>query len=262
MKVPYIVKFSIFFSFVTMASLPSNGQKSTPPKPVHAQTGQYYLGTSDNQKHCPGAYFIYIDQKRKTGGIFDIAHMQEFDQFEITSDGGISFNWSQLADLKYHFDGKLNPGKLSGDVSELNSASSKLVFACKIEAERVAAANEHAMPRPYYAHFSNEDYSEEAGDLLGMDLRFFATDSGNKGVITFYEGYWDEPIMVTMAITDVKVKTQQVYFSAVTPKGTTNYLLKLTTTGAVLHRTNAGPDYANVGIKLKKVTQALPMIFW
>ena len=46
---------------------------------------------------------------------------------------------------------------------------------------------------------------DESGDLTGVEILFLSTSSGIRGMIVFYEGYWNEPVFTPLALSKIEM---------------------------------------------------------
>jgi hypothetical protein len=53
------------------------------------------------------------------------------------------------------------------------------------------------------AKFSNVEYLEDAGDLVGCELLIFHVTGRPSGIVVFYVGYWGEPIYTSLPLLNV-----------------------------------------------------------
>ena len=110
------------------------------------------------------------------------------------------------------------------------------------------------------ARYSNAAYVSEGGDPTGVDIRFFSTSKGTEGMITFYEGYWDEPVDTPLALSQIEVGKGTIRFAAETPKGLIHYHLRLTSAGGLFNRDDKAKE-GEKDIPLKK-GRLLPVVGW
>ena len=226
-------------------------------------SGRFFFGTSQEAKHCPSAWLLYLDKEHNSGGIFVVAGLEKFTKFEMRENGTLLFQWTELGDKNYSFDGTLKAGEVAGEVQLVDVHSGTAKYACDMTATELPSQT--VSPTPEHpvlaARYSNADYASEGGDPTGVDIRFFSTSKGTEGMITFYEGYWDEPVDTPLALSQIEVGKGVVRFAAETPQGLIHYHLRLTPTGGLFNR----DDKAQQGekdIPLKKVRKLLPMVGW
>jgi hypothetical protein len=197
--------------------------------------GEFFFGTSQDVEHCPSAWLIYLDTGRHDGGIFVVAGMEKFSKFEQRADGTLLFQWSGLGDKNYQFIGTLKASELAGEIQLTDVRSGAGKFACDMIATKLSSPADPDHPA-LAARYSNAAYASEGGDPTGVDIRFFSTNKGTAGMITFHEGYWDEPVDTPLALSQIEVGKGTVKFAAETPKGFIHYHLRLTAVGALFNR--------------------------
>jgi hypothetical protein len=230
----------------------------------HLALGNFFFGTSQEQNamHCASAWLLYLDKAHHSGQIFDFAGMENFSEFEMGEDGTAVFQWKGFGDVSYRFSGTLKSEGLAGDVQRIDPHSGNTKYLCAITAAQLPPQNADAnlKHQTLPGRYSNVIYSDEGGDLVGVDIRFFSTSTGMTGMIIFYEGYWDEPVYTPLALSKIEMDGRTIRFSAQTPSGIARYHLLLTPTGALFNRDDPAPEATGKDIRLKKIQPALPAL--
>ncbi|WP_263357973.1 hypothetical protein [Acidicapsa ligni] len=225
--------------------------------------GQFFFGTSQDVKYCPSAWLLYFDKAHNSGGVFVVASMEKFSRLELGEGGAVLVQWAGLGDKNYRFKGTLKSEELAGEVQLVDTRSGSSKYVCEVAATKLPPQNARANPEHQVvaSRYSNTAYSNEGGDLTGVDIRFFSTGKGTEGMITFHEGYWDEPVNTPLVLSQIEMDKKTIRFAADTPNGVTHYHLVPTLTGALFNR----DDMARTGgkdIRLKKMPTVLPAIGW
>lgn len=226
-------------------------------------SGQFFFGTSQEVKRCPNAWLLYLDKEHHNGGVFVVTGMEKFSKLELGRDDALLFQWSGLGDRNYRFSGTLKANELSGEVQLVDVGSNTANHLCDIAARELAPQTARSTPEHQVlaARYSNEAYASEGGDPTGVDIRFFSTGNGFEGMITFYEGYWDEPIDTPLALSLIEVGKGTIQFAAETPRGLIHYHLRLTAAGALFNRDDKAQE-GEKDIPLKKGRTPLPAVGW
>jgi hypothetical protein len=248
----------LFLAVTAMGQVPRNTLGNRPA------SGRFYFGTSQNQKHCPSAWLLYLDKEHNTGGIFDVPAMENFEKLELSEDGTLLFQWCGLGDNNYRFNGTLKADRLVGEVQLIEARSGSTKYLCDMVATALSSQYAHGNPERQVlaGRFSNTTYSSEGGDLNGVDARFFSTSEGTKGMIVFYGDSWDEPLYTPLALTQIEADKGTIRFAAETPNGLVHYHLRLTHIGGLLNRDDVAQKDGVKNIPLKKSLLVLPAIFW
>jgi hypothetical protein len=232
----------------------------------HSDSWSYFFGTSQEQnaKHCPSAWLIYLDKEHHIGEIFVVAGMERFSKFDLGEDETLTFQWKKLGDTNYRFSGTLKSDELAGDIQLINARSGNTKYLCEITAAQFPPQNAQANPEHNVlpGRFSNETYVNESGDLIGVDIRFFSTSQGMKGMIVFYEGYWDEPTFTPLALSQIEINKGVIHFTAEMPSGVAHYHLRPTPTGAFFTRDDVPHEMDDKEIRLRKYRDVLPAVVY
>jgi hypothetical protein len=69
----------------------------------------------------------------------------------------------------------------------------------------VAQGSSHAGTKARNHIYSNVEYNEEGGDLLGYEIEFIANGPRVTGVLRIYQGGCGEPVPLTGELTDGKI---------------------------------------------------------
>ncbi len=241
--------------------VPMNGGAQTASR-THSDSGRFFFGTSQEQnaKHCSSAWLLYLDKDNHNGEIFVVASMEKFTKFELGEDGTLVLQWS-VGDEKYQFNGTLKSEELNGDI-QLNTRSGNTEYLCEITTTELPAQNAPTKSKPQVSpsRYSNVYYVNESGDLIGVDIRFFSTSRGTQGMIVFYEGYWDEPVDMPLALSQIKMDKGTIRFATETPNGIAHYHLLLTSTGGIFNRDDVPHEKGDKGISIRKKRTVLPAI--
>jgi hypothetical protein len=227
-----------------------------------SDSGKFFLGSSQDPEHCANAWLLYLDKENRNGEIFVVAGMNWFSDFELAEDGTLTFQWTGLGDKNYRFNGTLKSDEIAGDIQLVDSRSGKTEYLCEMTASKLPAQNVHANPEHQVlpSRYSNVYYSDEGGDLVGFDIRFFSTSKGTQGMIVFYEDSWDEPVYTPLALSQIEMVKGTIRFAARTPNGVAHYHLLTTPTGALFNRDDVAQENRRKDILLKRHRTVLPAL--
>jgi hypothetical protein len=225
---------------------------------------QYFFGSSQDVQQCASAWLLYLDREHDNGGVFVVANMEQFSKLELARDGRLLFEWSGFGNLHYRFNGALKTSEIAGEVQLVDPRSHLTKHLCSVTATELPPQEAGATPAQQEspARYSNMGYSSEGGDLTGVEIYFFSTPEGTQGMITFYEGYWREPVDTPLLLSEIEIGRGRIRFSAKTPRGVGRYHLILGPRGALFGRDDVAPEERGVDILLKKTPSVLPPITW
>jgi hypothetical protein len=225
---------------------------------------RFFLGTSQDARHCSGAFFVYLDKHRNTGGIFIVSQMDKFRSLNFGDSGDMQFEWTDLGDVNYQFSGHFTPDGFSGDISQQSPKTHTVSYLCELSATELiighalsSSANEIALSR-----FTNQGYSNEGGDPTGVDIRFFPLKHGTAGMITFYAGYWDEPMFAPLVLSNIEKKGSVIHFDAAVRDGLRHYQLVVNAKGGLFCRDDQNSAKKRSCTSLHSDNHVLPIIDW
>jgi|SRR5882672_2407332 len=109
--------------------------------------------------------------------------------------------------------------------------------------------------------YSNSRYVEESGDPAGAELILFLTGGQSAGLVKFNESYWNEPPLVPLALSTVRIiSNQKLEFELRLGDGKTGRYT-LTRQGRTLLLERVDVDTAPGAFKLPKQRDLLPQSF-
>ena len=187
--------------------------------------------------------------------------MVKFSELNLKEDGSLTFQTEELSIGSYRFSGTLKAGELTGWIDLVAAGSDKRKYSGNMTAVQVTSENAQASSAHQVSpgRYSNVFYSDGGGDLVGVDIRFFSTTTGTKGMIVFYDDYFGGPSFTPLALSHIEMDNQGVIqFQTESPDGIARYHLQITPKGALLNRGDEPQDKA---IPLKKSRTALPSIW-
>jgi hypothetical protein len=228
-----------------------------PPGP-----GRFFFGRSSRVVNdCPTAWLLYLGGHRGNAGLFVVASMERFSKYEVGGNGSAYFEWSGLG-IDYRFDGTVIASQIEGKIQVVDRRSRVATYLCSITAAELPLQPTRANPGPGVGpdRYSNIGYSDWAGDLTGVDIRFFSTSQGTQGMITFYQSYWFEPTNRPLVLSRIEVDGRRIRFAVETPDGVGRYHLLLTPTGALFGRDDVAPEDRGKDVPLKRTPDALPSL--
>lgn len=227
-------------------------------------SASYFWGTSDDAQHCGGAFLLYLDQSRNTGGIFIVTKMEKFRSLTFGNSGDLQFEWTSLGDVNYRFSGHFTQEGFSGDISQEKPKTHEESYLCELSATRLILKNElmGARSQINFSRFTNEGYSSDGGDPTGVDIRFLSTKNGTVGMITFYAGLWDEPMFTPLVLTNIQRNGSVIRFDARVSDGLRHYRLTVNARGGLFCRVEQDSQEKHSCTPLRTDRHVLPLIDW
>jgi len=219
--------------------------------PENSGSRHFYLGTSRDAKLGTLAWLFCIDKEHHTGQIFVAPRMIGFSEFILGEDETLTFQSLDFFGKKYRFSGTLKFQEITGDMQLTDAKSGNPKDEWRLTAAQLSGQN----PGPGQVtpgRYSNVNYSAEGGDLTGVDIRFFSTNTGTTGMIVFYESYWGESTFTPLAFSRVETSEGAIKFDVETPNGVARYQVRTTATGGVFNRDDVAHEKGERPIVLKR----------
>ena len=220
--------------------------------------GAWFFGTTAEPVFGSVGWLIHFEDAYRQGEMYVPPGMRRFAKVVVGGGGRVSFETEDVVGNTYTFEGGLNKGELTGEMRLVDTKSRKVVsytwrlVASELPAQRggqVAAGD--VGPGRYY----NVYYSEEGGDLIGVDIRLLTTAKGMQGMMVFYGDSWGEPLFTPLALSGVAATAKGIEFEYNAADGRARYYLRNTPKGVVFGKEGqSAGDYV-----LKRSRAALSM---
>lgn len=114
--------------------------------------------------HCPNAWLLYIGGERGNTGLFVVASMERFSDYEVGGNGRAYVEWSGLG-VDYRFDGTVSASQIDGKIQVVDRRSRVTTYFCSITAAGLPPQPARANPGPGLYHLIRTP----SGALFGRD---------------------------------------------------------------------------------------------
>jgi len=236
---------------------PGHGQALAKPELGLRCPGELFFGHSEDVEETLG-WLICLDQISKTGTIYEPPGMLRLRVDHWDEHGQLRFKSLPFADENtyYSFDGKSDGQTLSGKLERIRGTTSTTEKIYEIEAARMADRGKSTRLRTRY---SNIEYVEQAGELLGAEVILFRESSQIRGVITFYGHYWGQFTYSPLLLTKVSEEgTNRIGFVLHSRLGSRTFSMTLSREAAILSPKHLESWEEPSRLFLKKVESSLP----
>jgi hypothetical protein len=197
----------------------------------------YYYGVSKDG-FGQRAWFLQFDSEKKTGFFYLPPGLRKISQITVGVTGQVSFRTGGvIGGVLYNFSGQFNQNNLRGVIktTRLGRKTSENLNETEVSFEKIDMRNLlMAQPSPLYGLYSNVEYHQDGGDLIGFDLILFPTTKGIRGIFTPY----DEGV-TTYALLNVKNTGNKLEFEIETQEGKEHYSGSITPKIVKLRRDDA-----------------------
>jgi len=237
---------------------PSRENQAAPPSASENCPGNLYLGHYDNAGYEIGL-LVCLDSESKIGTTFLPPSMERLSDVRWTADGLVNFTSASPArPIHFSFDGKATGSAIEGTI-KLNNTGTKEI--------RETHAKLSLLEKPWLKtsgsqRYSNAEYNEDAGDLVGADLILLSENEGSTGVMSFYVGYWGEPGHVPLFVSNVrKSRDGNFAFSLSFEAKSKEYVAKRTPSGLIIAPSHLETWEVVRKITLKRNQRLIPDLF-
>lgn len=161
------------------------------------QRERLFLISSETQQTDRG-WLLCIDTSSRAGWLYSPPLTVPMEEMTISGSGEIALKTKLLQSGSYFLvRGKLSSHKLDGvlmvEPTKENPEGGKFnVHGDEIE-ELAASAGQLPVGR-----YSNVRFVEDSGDLVGSEMLVFPVNGKLVALVTFYDGYWGEPVFVPL----------------------------------------------------------------
>ena len=204
-----------------------------------ARADVWFFGTTADTVLGNLGWLIHFEDAYRQGELYVPPWMRKFAKVVVGDGGQVSFETEDVVGNTYIFEGSLNKGELTGEMRVADTKSRKVVsHTWRLAASELPAQREGQVaagevgPGRYY----NVYYSDEGGDLVGVDIRLLATPKGMRGVMVFYDDSWGEPLFSPLALSGVAPIAKGIVFEFDAVDGRARYHLRNTPKGALFDR--------------------------
>lgn len=209
--------------------------------PVNQSLEGIYFGTSDNHQLGRRAWLLRLDSRAGRGWLYMPPNNLELSHVELSPTGRLTFRSDVgLGDIAYNFDGQLTADGITGTFHIIRTQPSgnegignASVALRKLDArllDEERAANIGGL-------YSNVEYNEEGGDLIGAELILIPDSEGMIAIFTSYENE-----MLPYAAANITQSGATLQFRTRTESGEESYQGTLSAERITLRRDDVNAD--------------------
>lgn len=217
-----------------------------------------YFGTSESSGEVR-AWLIHLDSRSGKGKLYMPPENLELTLVEVSPTGHVTFRSGVgFGDLVYRFNGRLSSDVLEGEIriSRARPGSNETVGSVPVSLRRLAQPTEAARASHLGGVYSNVEYIEEGGDLVGDELILIPTDTELVGIFSSYENE-----MLPYATIDLKLPASTIKFKTRTAAGEESYEGVVSPDSTViLKRTDANADPDAEPIELNRIKRVAAIL--
>lgn len=223
--------------------------------------GSLFLGSYENGDSSLG-WLVCLNKASQTGSMYVPSAMRRLERVRWDDDkvefstGIVSYPGSPYS---YHFTGEIHDATMRGTLKRLDNVPSGSSKEFVVEAELVGGGRTGLQQS---GRFSNIEYNEDAGDLVGVELMLASKNRRDtKGIITFYIGYWGEDAFTPMLLNNVQnIGNQRIKFDLRFGNFRQSYVITVYKDRAVLAPDPLPPGSMTLRLTLPRSTKYLPSI--
>lgn len=217
---------------VPTAAQPEQGYKGAKNQTLDMrQLGGFYYGTSENRSGRL-AWLIYLNPEEDSGGLYLPPRVIKLSHLEMSPEGRLSFDIiSSNGGDADTFNGQVTSTTISGSFKYSNGRTYDVELH-KLDDKWI----DHRESGGVSGLYSNMHYSEQTGDLAGVELLLLRKGSDLAGVFTRYEGVPSE----SYALIDAALSGSMLRFKIQTNGGQETYNGQLSSQDVKLKREDSG----------------------
>lgn len=180
-----------------------------------------YFGTSDNQLGRR-AWLLRLDSRTGRGSLYMPPNNLELSHVEMSSTGRLTFRSEVgLGDVTYSFDGQVTSSGITGTfhITRAQPSANEEIGSVPVTLRKLDAQllNERQTAN-IGGLYSNVEYNEEGGDLIGAELILIPNGEEITGIFTSYENE-----MLPYAAVNITRSRNTVQFRTHTESGEESY---------------------------------------
>ena len=186
-------------------SLPrANDADRRATRPLMQRAGGLYFGVSQGDDGECG-WLLWIDGKSSHGKLYAPPEMLDLSQLEVFTGGRVIFRSGiAFGELVYSFEGRIHLNKILGTLQANRlkgpprAGKNKFSLSFRRIAGDLTGRRER---RGVSGVYSNVEYVEEGGDLIGTELVLIQRGRELEGILTKYEGAPNGSLPIRGAVT-------------------------------------------------------------